>query len=84
MTVDAYYTCIRFGGVVKLVAYDMFNAVSDTGVMQQAALVTCIIFMCLNATEQHFVCCPKWRLAIRSVTYPSNVVCYTPDCYGTI
>jgi hypothetical protein len=32
--------------------------------MQKGALVACIIFKYLHATERHFACGPKWRDAV--------------------
>jgi len=37
------------------------------GPMQQGALVACIILEYLLATKEHFACCPKWWLAVRSI-----------------
>jgi hypothetical protein len=37
------------------------------GAMQQGALVACIILEYLLATKEHFACCPKWWLAVRSI-----------------
>jgi hypothetical protein len=46
------------------------------GVMQQAALIVCIIYKYLHATEQHFACCAKWRRTIRSIAYTSSCNIY--------
>ncbi len=47
-------------------------AARSIGVVQQAALVACIIYKFLHATEQHFACYPKWRRVDRSVIYTSG------------
>ncbi len=40
--------------------------------MQQAALMTLMIFKYLNATEQPTACRPKWRHIVRSTAVASR------------
>ncbi len=47
-------------------------AARSIGLMQQTALVACIIFKHLDVTEQHFAWIPKWSYAIRSIAYASS------------
>jgi hypothetical protein len=50
-------------------------AARSIGVMRQAAFATCIICKYLDATKQHFACCPMWRHAVRSIAYASRGIC---------
>ncbi len=56
-------------------------AARNVGVMQQAALATCIIYKYLHATEKHFACCPKWRRAVRSISYASTGTCLADSLF---
>jgi len=42
------------------------HTASNIGVMQQAALMSCIIVNYLHATEQHFLGCPMKKIQLGS------------------
>jgi hypothetical protein len=41
-------------------------------VMLEAALAVCTFYKYFHATEEHFACRAKWRLALRSIAYTSR------------
>ncbi len=44
--------------------------------MQHTALVACIIFKCLHASDQQLASCPQCRREVKSITYASSGLYY--------